>query len=64
MSTKEALIPIHVYPGGAEITPPTENVTYSWIEPLGGGSLSEPIAYGTIRPDGKLAHHGIATISG
>ncbi|XWV25365.1 hypothetical protein QJ856_gp0404 [Tupanvirus deep ocean] len=73
-------IPVHKYPGGDQIQIPTENVTFKWIEPLGGGTLSGPIDYGTsfksaladlerssplgtIRPDGKEAHHGIATVS-
>ena len=64
MSKEDVLLPIHLYPGGTPIQPPTDDVTYSWIEPLGGGKLSGPIAYGTVRPDGKLAHNGIATVSG
>jgi hypothetical protein len=33
------LIPIRKYPGGITIEPPTENVTYKWIDSLGGGIL-------------------------
>lgn len=65
MSTNEdAFLPIHLYPGGTPIQPLTDDVTYMWIEPLGGEILPGPIRYGAVRPDGKLAHHGIATVSG
>lgn len=55
------LIPIYYYPGGQLIDPPTENVTYKWMDHLGGGVLPGPIRFGTRRPDGKLAHNAIAT---
>jgi hypothetical protein len=58
-----AQIPVHVYPSGRQIQIPMENVTFKWIDPLGGGILPGPITYGTIKPNGKVAHHGIATIA-
>lgn len=57
-----SFIPIHFYPGGEQIDPP-ENATFRWIVPLEGEQLSGPLEWGAIRPDGKLAHHGIATQS-
>ena len=56
-------IPIFKYPGGDQVPPPTENVTYKWIDSLGGGKLSGPIEWGTLRPDGKPAHGGNLTIA-
>lgn len=51
-----------MYPGGIPIPPPTgSNVTYKWIDSLGGGKLSGPIKVGTLRPDGSPAHGGVAT---
>ena len=39
------------------------NVTYRWINSLGGGELPGPIEWGTLRPDGKPAHGGNMTIT-
>lgn len=57
------LIPVFKYPSGNRISVPIgDNVIYKWIDSLGGEILSEPITYGTIRPDGRFAHGGVATI--
>ncbi|XWV25437.1 hypothetical protein QJ856_gp0325 [Tupanvirus deep ocean] len=56
-------IPIHLYPGGMQIAAPTENVTYKWIDSLGGAVLPGPLKYGSINPDGDPAKVGIATVS-
>lgn len=56
-------IPIFKYPGGGQVPAPTENVIYKWIDPLGGGILPGPITWGTVRPDGDLAHGGALTIA-
>ncbi|XWV25390.1 hypothetical protein QJ856_gp0374 [Tupanvirus deep ocean] len=55
-------IPIYQYPGGKKIPIPTENVIFKWRDDLGGAVLSGPIDFGTVRPDGKLAHNGVATV--
>ena len=56
------LIPVFKYPSGNRISVPIgDNVIYKWIDSLGGERLSEPITYGTIRPDGRLAHGGVVT---
>jgi hypothetical protein len=60
MSKKK--IPIYKYPGGYQIEPPTENVTYKWIDDLGGGILPGPLDKGTLRPDGEKTNNGICTI--
>lgn len=57
-------IPVFSYPGGQQIDPTLyPNANFKWIDNLGGGQLSGPIPYGTIRPDGKPAHGGVATIN-
>lgn len=48
-------LPIFLYPGGNPVDPPTDAI-FKWIDQLGGGTLSGPIDYGTLRPDGTLAH--------
>ncbi len=62
---KMSLIPVHLYPSGDIFVIPdnTNNITFKWIDPLGGGSLDGPIPYGTLRPDGKPAHHGLVSKS-
>jgi hypothetical protein len=55
-------LPIFIYPSGQPISPPIENVTYKWIDQLGGGILPGPIPFGTIRPDGLPGHGGVATV--
>ena len=56
-------IPVFKYPGGNQIPIPIDdtNITYKWIENLGGGILPCPIEWGTIRPDGEPAHGGVMT---
>jgi hypothetical protein len=56
-------IPVHIYPGGDIINIPDSDVEFKWIDTLGGQTLPGPLEMGAIRPDGKLAHHGIATVS-
>lgn len=55
-------VPVYLYPGGNQITIPNENnVVYKWIDSLGGEVLPGPISHGTLRPDGNIAHGGVAT---
>lgn len=56
-------IPIFVYPGGNPVDPSTlsPDTTYTWVEPLGGGTVDGPLHYGANRPDGKPAHGGVLT---
>lgn len=54
-------IPIFEYPGGNQVSNLPLNTQYKWIDPLGGGSLSGPLPFGALRPDGIPAHGGVLT---
>lgn len=43
-------IPIFEYPGGDQIFPSSieGDITYKWIDSLGGGKLNGPINWGTV----------------
>jgi hypothetical protein len=60
-----SFLPIYSFPGGSPMPVPntSENITYKWIDSLGGGILSGPVTYGTINPNGVPAVVGIATSS-
>jgi hypothetical protein len=58
-------LPIYVFPSGniINISDLGDNVTYKWIDSLGGDFLEGPLIKGDFRPDGKKANNGIATKS-
>ena len=58
------LIPVYQYPGGTKIDLKKlieNDVTYKWINDLGGAELPGPLEWGAVRPDGKDAHGGVLT---
>jgi hypothetical protein len=60
------LIPVFQYPGGTRVDPTkviNNNIMYKWVNDLGGAQLDGPLQWGTICPDGTLAHGGILTAS-
>ncbi|AVL93373.1 hypothetical protein mvi_13 [Megavirus vitis] len=58
-------LPIYLCPGSYPVDLPnnTNDIKFKWIDSLGGGSLTGPIKFGTLRPDGKKANCGVMTKS-
>ncbi|XWV25394.1 hypothetical protein QJ856_gp0370 [Tupanvirus deep ocean] len=59
-------LPVFAAPGLMPFQFPVndDNITYKWIDDLGGSILPKPLVYGDLRPDGKPAKVGIATVGG
>lgn len=60
-------VPIYDYSDGNNGTPVIEipeNTIYEWASTVGGGSIPEPVTFGTIMPNGKPAHGGVMTNHG